>query len=134
MTDVRRLIAAVGLLSILVVACVAPGPPRPPSPPLPPVSSISQCQETFQTNPGGYTRPIPTNHPITSTPVASDYTGRVIMWLSRHCDQFITGSLDYGRSPGFCWFRADLGDRYYGDLNNGVVSAWIGPLPASCSG
>ena len=118
------------VITVVVLGLAACGPP-PPIPTPPPVTWINQCPE-LPTNPGGFTRPVPTNHRIQFLPVASDYTGRLIMWINRTCDAYFVGPLDYGRAPGLCWYRPDLGDRYVGDVNNGTASLWIGPLPRSC--
>lgn len=124
---VRYLPSAVIVTVVLWLA--ACGPPPTPNPP--PVTKINQCPE-LPVNEGGYTRPVPTNHPITTLPVASDNTARIIMWINRTCDRYYIGPIDYSKVPGFCWYRPDIGDWYVGDANNGTISLWLGPLPQSC--
>lgn len=126
-----RLLVALCLVGVILAACVRPDPPSgQPSPTWPVITPISQCKEVFPTTPGGYTRPVPTNHSIIPLPSLTDYAGIKAIWLDRNCGVFYLGPLDY-RYPNtnFCAFHPELGDRIYSGQDGFII-----PIPAPCDG
>ena len=119
---------AIGSVALTLAACNPTGPPPPPPPivlpPLPVIQPISKCKDVF---PEGVTRPIPTGKPIVlllSTP-----TERRIMWLDRSCNKWYIGPYDPAHAPYFCWYRPDLGDRYYANWDQDMA---VGTPPQAC--
>jgi len=125
----RAFIGALGFTAIFTVGACEPGitpPPPPPVPVLPPVTPISQCKDVF---PDTYTRPVPTGRPIFLLPSTKDQ--RKIMWLDRSCNYWYVGPYDPAHAPYFCWYRPDLGDRYYANYDQAM---FVGVPPQACPG
>lgn len=119
-------VISVAMLLFVLTSCVRPPPPAIGPPALPPVTPISQCTEVFPTGgPAGFTRPVPTNHPITILPAVAGQ--RIIIWLDRHCDRFFLGPIDYTHGPTWCRYHPESGDRYYSNQDG-----FIDIIPRAC--